>query len=62
MVQGVGAELKLNDSSLGSSALHKRLTPGLRYLSGLIQLGVSENRGPSYSTLNSRILIIWTPK
>ena len=46
MVQGVGAELKLNDSSLGSPALHKRLTPGLRYLSGLIQLGVSENRGP----------------
>ena len=25
-------------------------------------LGVSENRGPQYSTLNSRILIIRTPK
>ena len=24
--------------------------------------GVSENRGPSYSTLNSRILILRTPK
>ena len=24
--------------------------------------GVSENRGPKYSTLNSRILIIRTPK
>ena len=26
------------------------------------QMGVSENRGPSYSTLNSRILIIREPK
>ena len=26
------------------------------------QVGVSENRGPSYSTLNSRILIIREPK
>ena len=25
-------------------------------------MGVSENRGPEYSTLNSRILIIRTPK
>ena len=25
-------------------------------------MGVSENRGPQYSTLNSRILIIRTPK
>ena len=25
-------------------------------------LGVSENRGPEYSTLNSRILLIKTPK
>ena len=25
-------------------------------------VGVSENRGPEYSTLNSRILIIRTPK
>ena len=25
------------------------------------EVGVSENRGPSYSTLNSRILIIRTP-
>ena len=28
----------------------------------LLNLGVSENRGPKYSTLNSRILIIRTPK
>ena len=27
-----------------------------------IQYRVSENRGPQYSTLNSRILIIRTPK
>ena len=27
-----------------------------------IHMGVSENRGPSYSTLKSRILIIRTPK
>ena len=27
-----------------------------------IHMGVSENTGPSYSTLNSRILIIRTPK
>ena len=27
-----------------------------------LHLGVSENRGPQYSTLNSRILIIRTPK
>ena len=26
-----------------------------------VNLGVSENRGPSYSTLNNRILIIRTP-
>ena len=25
-------------------------------------MGVSENRGPKYSTLNSRILVIRTPK
>ena len=25
-------------------------------------MGVSENRGPQYSTLNSRLLIIRTPK
>ena len=25
-------------------------------------MGVSENRGPKYSTLNSRILILRTPK
>ena len=25
-------------------------------------MGVSENRGPQYSTLNSRILIVRTPK
>ena len=24
-------------------------------------MGVSENRGSKYSTLNSRVLIIWTP-
>ena len=28
----------------------------------MIHLGVSENRGPQYSTLNSRILIIRIPK
>ena len=27
-----------------------------------LKMGVSENRGPQYSTLNSRILIIRTPK
>ena len=27
-----------------------------------IDMGVSENRGPSYSTLNNRILIIRRPK
>ena len=27
-----------------------------------IHMGVSKNTGPSYSTLNSRILIIRTPK
>ena len=28
----------------------------------VLYLGVSENRGPEYSTLNSRMLIIRTPK
>ena len=30
-------------------------------ISACIHLGVSENRGPKYSTLNSRVLIIRTP-
>ena len=29
---------------------------------GWFHMGVSENRGPYYSTLNSRILIIRTPR
>ena len=28
----------------------------------MLQMGVSENRGPNYSTLNSRILIFQDPK
>ena len=48
----------------GAYKLH--LVPGhRRSVSGcccILEMGVSENRGPQYSTLNSRILIIRTPK
>ena len=33
-----------------------------RFEAGDYDVGVSENRGPCYDTLNSRILIIRTPK
>ena len=31
-------------------------------MNGKVEVGVSEVRGPQYRTLNSRILIIRTPK
>ena len=34
----------------------------LRVEDSVVYMGVSENRGPLYSTLNSRTLIIGTPK
>ena len=37
-------------------------TPFGRTPFGILQMGLSENMGPEYSTLNSRILIIRTPK
>ena len=38
------------------------LNPDLPSILRMRYMGVSENRGPQYSTLNSRILIIRTPK
>ena len=54
-------------SASDRSGLHRSAGAGFRSVAGsgrviYICLGVSENREPKYSTLNSRILIIRTPE
>ena len=50
----------INDEPMLRSATG--LTELLCVCACVLHMGVSEKRGPEYSTLNSRILIIRTPK